>query len=121
MLQAVEAFIDDLPPEQRDIAWHLHRILVDDYDLGPKLRYGIPFYDHQTWICYINPVKKPQGMELVFLRGADMEDPFGLLQTKGRKMVAGITLTEITDLPDEALAFYLDQALELAKTKRKTA
>jgi hypothetical protein len=77
-------------------------IILDDIFMSipgtsRKIRYAIPFYDHGKWICYINPLKKKLGVEVVFLNGKSLIVKFPSLQTKGRRMVAGIEVMEVDE------------------------
>ena len=67
-----------------------------------KMRYRVPFYDKNTWICYLNRVKNDQ-LELCFLEGRLMADKFPSLDMKNRKKVSGITIDPLSDLPLEVM------------------
>lgn len=90
---------------------YLHGIFTQA-GLKPRLRYGIPFYDGNKWICYLNPLKGG-GVELVFVRGRDFVDPTGLLEGRGRKMVRGVIWRNLQEVPEEALREMLAAALIL--------
>jgi hypothetical protein len=78
-----------------------------------KIRYNIPFYDYGSWICYINPIKKSDGVELVFLQGRDLLSIFPFLDSKDRKMVAGIEIKQITDEIIENVVMVWEEAIAL--------
>jgi len=75
-----------------------------------KIRFKIPFYDCKSWICYLNPLKKG-AVELVFLRGNELIDESGLLEARGRKMVKGIIISDIDNIPFDTIHQILLQAL----------
>lgn len=79
---------------QQEIAWFIHEWLTLDYDLFCKIKYKIPFYYQKSWICYVNPVKY-SGIELCFMKANKLTNEQGLLESKGRKYVAGITMYTI--------------------------
>jgi len=83
-----------------------------------KIRYRIPFFYRHSWVCYLNPVKGG-GVELAFLYGHQLTDPFGLLEARGRKMVKGIRLYELAQLPGEPLEELIAEALILDDTLRQ--
>jgi hypothetical protein len=113
--RSVEAFFDRLDEERRIIALVLHELIMGaEPSITTKMRYRIPFYDHDTWFCYINPLKRG-GVELCFLYADRLDDPSGLLDFKGRKMVGGITCDDVDRIPFEAVDLLLRQAITMAQ------
>ncbi len=113
-MTAIENFIYQHEGEQRDILLYLHELLSEQ-NLLSKIRYKVPFYYGKSWICYLNPVK-PDGVELAFIRGNELSNEQGLLDKKDRKMVAGITVTAIVDLPKTAVLEIIQEAILLDET-----
>lgn len=111
-MNPVEEFIDQQTGAQREIMIYLHELLLSIPDIHCRLRYRIPFYDFKKWICYLNPLKSG-GVELVFLQGKVIEDPSGLLQDRGRKMVRGAIFKQLNELPEEQILDWLAQAIAL--------
>nr|WP_262914208.1 DUF1801 domain-containing protein [Portibacter lacus] len=91
----------------------MHDLFLSYPNVGIKIRFGIPFYDYKTWICYLNPLKKEAGAELVFLKGKILQETFPFLKSKGRKMVAGIKLTTINDADLEQIITVFEEAISL--------
>ncbi len=110
----VEDFIAAQKGEQLAILLFLHPWLTEEMGLHAKMRYGIPFYDAEKWICYLNPLKKG-GAEFAFIRGDLLDHEDGLLDQKGRKMVWGLELNALESIPLEALK----KKIEEAKSKQK--
>jgi hypothetical protein len=81
-------------------------------ELTTKIRYKIPFFDHYSWICYLNPIRGER-VELVFLYGQELSNEHLLLQPKNRKQVAGIELSEITEVPDHHIRELVAEAMVL--------
>lgn len=106
----VEDLIYRFEDSQREIMLYLHHLFLD-MNLMPKIRYRIPFYYRKSWICYVNP--KKEGVELVFLQGKQLSNTQGLLDDKGRKQVAGITLKSVDDIPHEAIFEIAQEAILL--------
>lgn len=94
----------------RDVLVCLHEMLVEQYGLKTVLRYRIPFYDRYKWICYLNPVRD-RGIELAFIRGAELSNAQGILDPGGRKHVAGIILDDVSLIPFQALDEIIHEAL----------
>ena len=77
-----------------------------------KIRYGIPFYYRKSWVCYLNPIK-PDGIDMVYLRGKELSNAQGLLDDTGRKQVAGIKIFNIAQFSFSSLTEILNEALLL--------
>lgn len=90
----------------------IHNLLTEDLNLTAKLRYKIPFYYRKTWICYINP-GKDNTVELAFVRGNELSNAQGILDSKGRKQVWSIALTTPAEIPTEALTEIIQEAVLL--------
>lgn len=110
--QSVQDFIFHLEGEQKAIVAHLHQRLSDHHDLMGNISYNIPMYYRKSWVCYLNPIKK-NGIELAFTKGNQLSNEQGILNSKNRKMVAGIELYNIQDLPERAIDEIVQEALIL--------
>ena len=101
---------------------HLHDRLTNHHGLRSTISYGVPMYSLKAWICYINPQKKG-GIELCFTRGVDLSNEQGLLQLRGRKMVAGVYFQHISEIPEQSIDEIIQEAILLdewrAKNKKK--
>ncbi|MEL6989164.1 MAG: hypothetical protein AAGK97_15235, partial [Bacteroidota bacterium] len=93
---------------------------VLEYKLSPKIKYGIPFYFQNTWVCYVNPMKKDKGVELNFVRARELEQTIHLLDFKDRKMVAGFTYYSIKEIDESLLKLVLEEAIQLDIDHPKT-
>ncbi len=111
----VEDFIYQFDKNQREVMLHLHNLLTLDLSFTAKIRFKIPFYYGRSWICYLNPIKN-EGIELAFLRGCELSNTQGLLESKGRKQVSGIELNSILDAPLEAILEVIHEAIMLDET-----
>ncbi len=93
----------------------LHQLCAVELDLRPEVRYRLPFYYRNSWICFISPLKNG-AVELGFTRGNELTQSAGLLQSKGRKQVFGIEYTKPEDIELEALLPILHEAIVLDET-----
>ena len=116
----VEYFIEEQEGKQKAILNYLHQLFLSFPEVSCKIRYRIPFYFRNSWICYTNPLKNGS-IELVFIHGKQLSNEQGILQAKDRKMVAGIELTSIEAIPEEALFEIIQEAflLDEERTKQK--
>jgi uncharacterized protein len=87
----VDDYMEALPEGQRQTAVALREMI---FSLVPavqeKLSFKIPFYHFFGMFCYINAV--PGGIDLGLCRGKDLAAEFPSLETKGRAIVATVTL-----------------------------
>jgi hypothetical protein len=115
-MQALNPTVADyfytLPQPQREIMLYFHELLTQHFGLKNKMRYKIPFYDKHSWICYLSPKKDGQ-VEFVFLHGKVLEDKHEVLGQDERKMVRGIMISELADIPEKELKKLIRQALKL--------
>jgi len=111
-MNLVENFILSREGKQREVMNHLHYLLTETYNLGPKIKFGIPFYYRKHWVCYLNPLKGGL-VELVFLRGNELSNEQGILNGKNRKMVKGIEIAAMHDVPENHLHEIINEAILL--------
>lgn len=114
-MSAVELFIDESEEPARSIMIYLHEVFINELGLTPKIRYKIPFYDSKSWICYLNP-QKDNSVELAFIRGKELSNEQGLLQSKDRKQIMGIHLSSLESIPHSSLVEVLLEAVELDRS-----
>jgi hypothetical protein len=108
-MNKVEEYILDLPAPQRNIMQHLHELLLSYPEVSCKIRYKIPFYDRNSWVCYLNPIKN-NGVELAFIHANELSNEQGLLDFKDRKQVAGMSLYKLDDIPTLEVHEILQEA-----------
>ena len=111
-MPTVENYIYQLDGNQRKITLYFHDLFTRELNLMDKIRYKIPFYYAKSWICYLNPIKN-DAIELVFIRGNELSNVQGLLDSKGRKQVAGITFQTIEERPENAIREIIHEAILL--------
>ena len=111
----VEEYIDGFEGDDHKIMKFLHNLMMDQPGIQSKMTYKIPFYYRNSWICYINPVKKG-GIEFVFTRGKELSNEQGILAGRGRKEVKGIHFNTAEDIPVEALHEVIQEAILLDET-----
>jgi len=113
MEKTVDNYFLKLEPTKRELALFLHRFLKSFDGIESSIKYGIPFYTRNKWICYLN-APKFGGLEITFLRAKKLENTGHLLESRGRKMVASLTFTETQPEIDlELLKKVMHEALEV--------
>lgn len=105
-------FIYEQEEPAQSILLALHELLTAMPEISCKMRHKIPFYYRKSWVCYLNPLKN-KGVELVFIHGGRLSNVQGLLDTKGRKMVAGIEFSSVEEIDAESVLEILAEAILL--------
>jgi len=114
----LDYFLDTISENQRNIISFLHEEFLNYPGVTFKMRFKVPFYDYGSWFCYLNPVK-PNKVELCFLKGKEMTNGAGLLDDRGRKMVAGIMIADYSDMPLQPIIESFIEAMSLQEMKNK--
>lgn len=114
-MTAVEDFIYQYEGNQREILLYFHHLLTIELNLEDKIRYKIPFYYGKSWICYLNPTKDEK-IEYAFVRGNELSNTQGLLNSKGRKQVYSLAFEKVSDIPQAAIMEILQEAILLDET-----
>lgn len=115
-MEEVEIFIEALENDnQREIMTHLHEFILMFANMEPKIRFKIPFYYLNSWICYLNPIK-PDKIELAFVRANELSSALPTLDFKKRTQIAGITIGSLQELPKQEIALIFQEAILLDET-----
>lgn len=123
-MSQVEDYIFEFQDKQGELLKYFHELLCNRLGLEAKMRYQIPFYYRNSWICYLNPGKKGR-VEFAFTRGNELSNSQGLLDSKGRKQVLSIEYQSLEDVNEEILieilheAILLDESVPYASKRKK--
>ena len=115
-MSEVEDFIYQFEGNQRELMLYFHRLLTMDLNLIDKIRFKIPFYYRKSWICYLNPSKDGK-TEFALVRGNELSNVQGLLESKGRKQVYSIEFEKVSDIPKQKINEIIQEAILLDETK----
>jgi len=114
-LNPVESYIFEKTENERAILTFFHDLFINKYQLTGAIKWKIPTYYGKSWILYMNPDKK-EGIHLCFVRGNELSNSSGILESKGRKMVLSYHIKNIEEIPFEALIISIEEAILLDKT-----
>ncbi|MGB0652978.1 MAG: DUF1801 domain-containing protein [Thermoplasmatota archaeon] len=106
----VQAYLDDLRPEQRAICNRVRQLVKADPDVVEGIAWGVPFYFRKGPLCYTSAAKTHVTVGMA--RGMEIDDVSGLLQGTGKSPIRKATVKLRDGLPD-AFADWLEQALAL--------
>lgn len=111
-MTAVEDYIYQYEGDQREVMLYFHHLLINEFNLMPRMQYNLPFYYGKSWICYLFPSSKGL-VELAFPRGNELSNVQGLLESKGRKMVSSVGFCKVQDIPVILLREIIHEAVLL--------
>lgn len=114
-MSTLDTYLESLEGQQRTITFFLHDWLSLQFGLEAKYRFKIPFYYQNTWVCYLNPIKK-DGIEFNFVRARELSDHPEILDFKNRVMIAGISLYKVENIPLLGLTEIVEEAILLDET-----
>lgn len=119
MNNGLDLFAEGLAENQRRILYFLHDEFIAFPNIECKIRFNVPFFYHHTWVCYITS-KKQDELELCFINGQELTDISKILEKRKRKMVSGIMLTHLKDIPMQAIKELFQEAIILDQKKLKS-
>lgn len=111
----VKNFIFGHEENQREVMLYFHNLLTSFPTVSSAIKYRIPFYDQKTWVCYLNPLKNGK-VSLCFLRGYELSNEQGLLESKGRKQVLSVDFGTVEEIPKDTIREIINEALFLDET-----
>ncbi|MFN1834869.1 DUF1801 domain-containing protein [Balneola sp. MJW-20] len=111
-MNKVEDFIYCHEGDQREIMLYFHHFLMNFPTVTCSIKHGIPFYDQNKWVCYLNPVKSG-AVALSFIYGNKLSNEQGLLESKGRKQVMSAEFKRLEEIPRDAVRQIINEALML--------
>jgi len=114
-MSKVEDYIYQFEGHQREVMLYFHDMLVTELNLLDKIRFKIPFYYGRSWICYLNP-RNNNSVEFAFVRGNELSNNQGILESKGRKQVLSIEIKTLVGLPIQEIADMIQEAILLDET-----
>jgi hypothetical protein len=102
-------------PEYRVIAIRVRDLMCECApNVWEGISYGIPMWKGRLALAVMNPTKK--GITFAFSQGAKFEDKYGLLEGEG-KVSKNVRMKSLDELNEEALRYYIAQALKIDEEK----
>jgi hypothetical protein len=109
--RTVEGYIAGLPDWQAEIVTAVRKLILDAApDAKESIKWAQPVYENVGPFAYIKAFKN--AVNFGFWRGADLQDPKGLLQGSGEKM-RHIKLTNPDQVQPQEFENLIKQALSL--------
>lgn len=114
-MSKVETYISRQSDRQQSVLLWLHGYLTSFPSVSATIRYGIPFYDQTTWVCYLSALKNSH-VSLSFVRGYELSNEQGVLKSKGRKQILSAEFESLESIPKQAIKEIINEALILDET-----
>ncbi|HBX67365.1 MAG: hypothetical protein CL670_02200 [Balneola sp.] len=114
-MSVVLNFIESHEGNQREVMLYFHNLLTAYPTVTASIKYRIPFYDQKTWVCYLSPLKNGK-VSLSFIRGYELSNEQGLLESKGRKQVLSVDFEKVDEIPKNTIREVINEALFLDET-----
>ncbi len=103
---STEDLIESQEPEMRALLWQIRSCILNSH---PKMRerflFNTAMFAVKKELCYFGIMKKTVGIEIGFHRGFQMSNEQGLLESKKRKFIHGVTFKDLDDFKNKETAF----------------
>jgi hypothetical protein len=98
----------DMKSEHKALFMSARTLLLETYGLTETQKDRITTYsDKNGGICHMRTMK--HGIDIGFLKGARMEDKYGLLSGTGKVM----KILSLSNIDADCINYYLNQALKI--------
>lgn len=121
-------FVEEFFEAQQPTHQHLLKlidnlILCSDEGFKSYISFNTVFYKIKREVIYIGKIRPKTGIEICFMRGPKLSNEHGLLDSKGRKIIAGITILDVKDFfeIEEILAETIQEAIMLDEKHDRSA
>lgn len=102
----------DLQSEHKELFLEARKFLLSFDGIIETKKERITTYSNEKGgICHMRTM--PYGIDFGFLKGAKMEDKFGLLTGKGK----AIRVLPLKELDKKVVEYYIEQAIEINSKK----
>lgn len=109
--KTVDDYVAGLEDWQAEIASDLRQLVMEAApEASEAIKWAQPVYEHNGPFCYIKAFKNQVNFGL--WRGAQLDDPGGLLQGSGEKM-RHVKVATMDQIRRDAFQGYVRQAVEL--------
>jgi len=119
-----DEFLLSLPNRNlKDLCDTLKQTIMEYPNTVIKKKFNLPFFYGNTWVCYLNLVKKKgsvdKEIELCFVRGRELPSK-ELLNFKERVMIGGLSYSTINAIDWGILKLLLEEAIHLDQERPYT-
>ncbi len=118
--QDIDDFIESKDTNIRPLLAQIRNtIMVSHPQIREQISWNLPFFYCFDHLCYLSVSKKTKDVEVCFAKGFHIKDEAGVLDAKDRKLVKGITFTDLADFEAKEDIFLevLQEAILLNETQ----
>ncbi len=119
MHNGVELFVEKSPSELKKVMLQLRQIILScSPNIEEKISYGVPYYYYMGPMCYFH-ITKLGALQVGFAKGTFLQDPFGVLEEKGRSVIKSIDYFNTEEIVEEHIRFFIQESIIINSEKRK--
>jgi hypothetical protein len=102
----IDDYIETQDKLLKPLLAHLRKVIMFSHpNIREQISWSLPFFYCFDHLCYLSITKKTKGVEVCFVKGFHLSNESGLLDAKDRKLVKGITFTNLADYEEKEEAF----------------
>lgn len=120
---SIEDFIESQVPEASALMYQLRNtILLAHPKMKERFLFNTAMFGVKNELCYFVVLKKNTGIEVGFHRGFQLSNEQGLLDSKKRKFIHGVTFKDLEDFKNNEASFkeILQEAIILDDINEKS-
>ncbi|CAH0995278.1 hypothetical protein EMA8858_01398 [Emticicia aquatica] len=103
---SIDDFIESQEPEISSLLWQIRETILNAH---PKMKerflFNTAMFGIKNELCYFVIIKKNKGVEIGFHRGFQLSNEQGLLESKKRMYIHGITFKNLEDFREKEASF----------------
>lgn len=120
---SIEDFIESQIPVISALMYHLRNTILHAHPkMTERFLFNTAMFGVKNELCYFVVLKKNTGIEVGFHRGFQLSNEQGLLDSKKRKFIHGVTFKDLEDFKNKEASFkeILQEAIILDDINEKS-
>ncbi len=120
---SIEDFIESQDPIITALLYQLRSTILNAHPkMTERFMFNTAMFGVKHELCYLVVLNKNKGVEVGFHRGFQMSNEQGLLESKKRKFIHGVTFKDIDDFKNKEASFkeILQEAIILDEVNEKS-
>lgn len=99
-------FIESQEPKYRILMNHIRKLAASSHEqMREKSAFNTLFFHCFDYVFYFGRIDKKHGLEIGFVKGFLLSNDHGLLETKNRKLIRGISFLDLEDFMNKEEVF----------------
>lgn len=120
---SIEDFIESQEESIKVLLWQLRSTILKSHPkMTERFLFNTAMFGVKNELCYFVVLKKNTGIEVGFHRGFQLSNEQGLLDSKKRKFIHGVTFKDLDDFKNKEASFkeILQEAIILDDINEKS-